>query len=160
MKFMDPESIDERTTVGEFFRQAARLGDRALVHHHLEGEWRPVSWADMSARSLAVAGHLIEAGVKHGDRVLLMSPNCVEWLYSDLAIQTVGAIPVPIYPSTPAEVCEQIAKNSRAVLAIVADAKTAGKLQGKGTLKQVVRIDGDLRKWIGKAPSPDVLALI
>ena len=146
--------------MGEFFRQAARLGDRPLVFHHQEGEWQPVRWSEMSSRSLALAGHLIEAGVKHGDRVLLMSANCVEWLYADLAIQTVGAIPVPVYPSTTAEVAEQIAKNSRAVLAIVADAKMAAKLDGKGTLKQVVRIDGELRRWIAKEPSPELMRKI
>ena len=89
-----------------------------------------------------------------------MSPNCVEWLYSDLAIQTVGAVPVPIYPSSSAEVTGQIAEDSGAVLAVAADAPMAEMLALRGNLKKVVRIDGELQDWITGEPSPALMGRI
>ena len=45
------------------------------------------------ARSLALA--LREIGVKRGDNVAIISDNCPQWLVSDLAILSLGAIDVP-----------------------------------------------------------------
>ena len=50
---------------------------------------------------LAVASALVDTGVTAGDTVVLMSENRVEWIYCDLAIQSLGAVTVPIYPSSP-----------------------------------------------------------
>src|SRR5712691_7622401 len=61
------------------------------------------TWADMRRSALAVASALVEADVKPGDAVILISENRVEWLYCDFAIQSVGAMTVPIYPSSPPE---------------------------------------------------------
>lgn len=37
-------------------------------------------------------------GIVAGDRVLLYLPNCPQWLVAYLALQTVGAVPVPVSP--------------------------------------------------------------
>ena len=81
-----------------FFRQAARFGDRPLIHYLRDDAWQIETWADMQRDVLAVASGLVAAGVKPRDHVLLMSENSLEWLYCDLAIQAAGAITVPIYP--------------------------------------------------------------
>ena len=70
-----------------FFRQAARFGDRPLIHHRRDNAWQIETWADMQRDVLAVASGLIESGVQAGDHVILMSENRLEWLYCDLAIQ-------------------------------------------------------------------------
>ena len=67
---VNPDAIADRTTVGVFFRQAARFGDRPLVHYRgTEPTWSVATWADMERWVLAVASALVEAGVKAGDSV-------------------------------------------------------------------------------------------
>ena len=149
---LNPESIADRTTVGVFFRQAARYGDRPLVHYPDGTAWKAASWADMRRYTLAVASALVEAGVKPGDNVVLMGPNSLEWIYCDFGIQAAGAVAVPIYSGTVPEVAQTIAANCDAVMAIMSDAKMATKLQTGQILKSVVRMDVDVPQWVSQAP--------
>ena len=96
-KALRPEAIAERTTVGAFFRQAARFGDDPLIHYLTGSGWQVATWAGMKAAVLAIASALVETGVKAGDHVVLLSENRYEWIYCDFGIQAAGAITVPIY---------------------------------------------------------------
>src|SRR6266700_5788203 len=149
---MEPERLDDRTTVGLFFRQAARLGDRTLVRHHDGAGWRGLSWSRFRDLTLRVAARLVREGVAPGDRVVIMSENRVEWLYCDLAIQAAGAVTVPIYPSTPAKMAQAIAEDAGARLALVSD-----ELADRLHLDRVARFDADLPGWVEAEPDPELL---
>ena len=153
MAELNPEGIADRTTVGVFFSQASRLASRPLVHHHDGNGWKVHTWSDMKRDALAVASALIDAGVKQGDRVILMSENRIEWLYCDFGIQTAGAVTVPIYPATAKAVIEKIIKNSEAVIGIASDSKLAADLPVGGTLRKVVTIDNDVATWTARRPA-------
>ena len=152
LQVVDAERISERTVPGVFWRQAAALGSKTLFHHHRGGGWQEVSWAEVARKVGRLAAALADAGVGPGDRVLLMSENRLEWILSDLAIMTAGAVTVPIYPSTVARVAQQIAENSQARVAIATD-ETAGRLQ----VERVVRMDAELRSWLESEPSAAAL---
>ena len=153
---INPDSIADRTTVGVFFRQAARFGDRALVHHQAAaGSWTVATWADLQRSVLAVASALVEAGVKAGDSVVLMSENRLEWIFCDLAIQSVGAVTVPIYPSSPPELAQKIASDSGAVLAIASGELLAAKLTTGGHLQHIARMDAEVAQWLTEGPKHD-----
>lgn len=149
---LNPETIADRTTVGVFFRQAARFGDRPLIHYPTNQGWKVETWADLRRDILAVASALVEAGVKPGESVILMGPNSLEWLYCDFAIQAAGAIAVPIYSGTVPEVAQTIAANCDAVMAIMSDAKMAAKLETTDTLQGIVRMDVEVAQWVAQAP--------
>jgi long-chain acyl-CoA synthetase len=106
----------------------------------------------MKRNVLAVASALVDAGVKAGDSVVLISENRVEWIYCDIAIQSVGAITVPIYPSSPPELAQKIASDSGAVLAIASGEKLAGKLATTGPLRRLARMDTDVAQWVSREP--------
>ena len=109
----------------------------------------------MQRHVLAVASALIAAGVEARDSVLLISENRVEWVYCDFAIQTVGAITVPVYPSSPAEMAQEIATDSAAKYAIASGASLAAKLQVGGALREIATMDGKVADWVGQA-SPNL----
>ncbi len=104
---------------------------------------------------LAVAAGLIEAGVRHGDCVIIMSDNRPEWLYCDFAIQAIGAVTVPVYPNVSADAARVIAANSAATFAIVSDAELAPKLATGGPLRQVASMDREIAQWV-KQPGRNV----
>src|SRR5690242_194333 len=149
---LNPEGIAGRTTVGVFFSQAARFGSRPLAHYRSGDAWKVETWADMKRDVLAVASALVDAGVKAGDSVILMAPNRLEWLYCDLGIQAAGAVTVPIYAGTPAEIVEKIASNSEAVMAIVSDTAMGSRLKVAGRMRQVFTMDADVSAWAVRRP--------
>src|SRR5258706_16364950 len=83
---LNPEGIADRTTVGVFFGQAARYGERPLVHHLVAEKWKTETWADMKRYVLAVASPLGDARVKQGDRAVLLGGDRYEGLGFPLAV--------------------------------------------------------------------------
>jgi long-chain acyl-CoA synthetase len=149
---LNPEGIADRTTVGVFFGQAARYGERPLVHHLVGEKWKTETWADMKRYVLAVASALVDAGVKQGDRVVLLGENRYEWLVSDFGVQAAGGVTVPIYTGTAPEVIQKIVDNSEAVLAIASNDSLASKLRAGGSMKKIVTIDTDVTAWMARRP--------
>src|ERR1700694_4975791 len=147
---LNPDAISDRTTVGVLFRQAARYGDRPLVHYPVGKAWNTATWTDMARCSLAVASALVEAGVKAGDHVVLLGPNSLSWLHCDFGIQAVGAIAVPIYSGTVPETVQTIIENCEAVMAIASDSKMASKLKTNETLRSIVTMDSEVEKWLAQ----------
>jgi long-chain acyl-CoA synthetase len=138
--------------VGVFFRQAARYGDRALVHFQSGDQWKVHSWNDAQRNVLAVASGLIDAGVRAGDSVILISENRVEWICCDWAIQSIGAITVPIYPNSPPEMAQTIAVDCAATFAIASSATLAAKLKVEGPLRKIALMDSEVAGWMKDAP--------
>ncbi|MFJ2112360.1 MULTISPECIES: AMP-dependent synthetase/ligase [unclassified Streptomyces] len=75
----------------------------ALCRKDAEGRWRDVTSADFRDEVLALAKGLLAQGVRFGDRVAIMSRTRYEWTLFDFALWTVGAQPVPVYPTSSAE---------------------------------------------------------
>ena len=138
--------------MGVFFRQAARYGDRALVHFQSGDQWKVHSWNDAQRNVLAVASGLIDAGVRAGDSVILISENRVEWICCDWAIQSIGAITVPIYPNSPPEMAQTIAVDCAATFAIASSATLAAKLKVEGPLRKIALMDSEVAAWMKDAP--------
>lgn len=59
------------------------------------GVFQSVSYSQLYSDINALAASLHHRGMKRGDNVGLISDNRSEWLLSDLAIQTLGAVDVP-----------------------------------------------------------------
>src|SRR5690348_15554309 len=100
-----------------------------------------------------VAAGLVAEGVQAGDRVIIMADNRLEWLYLDVAIQTAGAVTVPIYASTPARVAQTIAVDAGARVAFVAD-----DLRDRLQVERLVAVDADLPAWVAEPADPELLA--
>ena len=69
---------------------------RAQMYRTAEG-WRPIAAHEMLRRVAGLSKALGELGIKSGDCVAILAPNCPEWHIADFAIQGVGAVSVPIY---------------------------------------------------------------
>ncbi|MFE0462767.1 AMP-dependent synthetase/ligase [Kitasatospora sp. NPDC058965] len=90
-----------------------------------DGGWQDVSAAAFAAEVAATAKGLIAAGIRPGDRVLLLCRTRYEWTLLDFATWTAGAVLVPVYPSSSAEQAEWIVRDCGPALALAEDAATA-----------------------------------
>ncbi|OAN66760.1 hypothetical protein A7X12_11260 [Sphingomonas sp. TDK1] len=55
-----------------------------------------IAYQDLEPRVLAAAAGLIDQGIVPGDTVALWAPNCPGWIIAALAIQSAGAVMVPL----------------------------------------------------------------
>ncbi|MGB3683741.1 MAG: long-chain fatty acid--CoA ligase [Rubrobacteraceae bacterium] len=134
--------------VGLIFRNADSLGDETALGVKAGGGWRTISHAGVYERVRNVAAGLAALGVGRGSRVGLMSGNRPEWLISDLAIQSLGAINVPIYPTLEAGQVSHIVEDSGSHVAIVESRDMLRRMltarQGVSGLRHVVTLERGL----------------
>ncbi|PIM51669.1 hypothetical protein CS062_18835, partial [Roseateles chitinivorans] len=68
----------------------------------VDGQDRPVRYADLARRARAVAAALQDAGLPVGARVLLALEGTDDYLVAFLGCQYAGVIAVPVFPPEPA----------------------------------------------------------
>ncbi|HDH87017.1 MAG TPA: long-chain fatty acid--CoA ligase [Desulfobacteraceae bacterium] len=61
------------------------------------GIWREITWLEYLDNVKAVALGLVDLGLRKGDIVTIISTNRPEWIYAELAAQSVGAISLGLY---------------------------------------------------------------
>jgi long-chain acyl-CoA synthetase len=101
-----PLNPDEPTTLVEVFECVARLHPRPdTLNYKRDGRWLAISSDEMLGRARYIAGGLYSLGVRHGDRVAILSESRPEWTLTDAGCSFATAINVPIYPTlTPPQV--------------------------------------------------------
>ncbi|MBM4167767.1 MAG: long-chain fatty acid--CoA ligase [Ignavibacteria bacterium] len=74
----------------------------------VDGRWKPYSSSEVAAIVRKRALGLYKLGIRHGDRVGLLSENSPDWVMCDYAILANGACTVPIYTTQIPEQVEYI----------------------------------------------------
>jgi long-chain acyl-CoA synthetase len=100
-----------------------------------------LTYAQIDAQANRLASALKAEGLKHGDRVVLFLPNCIELVISIFAILKAGSVFVPLNQSTKLDKCVSILNNCQAHAFI-----TSGRhfelaqqlMQGVPSLKTVI----------------------
>lgn len=67
------------------------------------GSWVSMSTATFLTKANEMSLALLALGIEKGERVALISTNRVEWNVMDIALQQIGAILVPLYPTISSE---------------------------------------------------------
>ena len=124
-EYTTPAVIEPPTTGSlsdPVWANASSHPDTAVFSRRVAGGWLDISAAEFARQVSGVAKGLIAAGVKHGDRVALLSASRYEWTLIDYAIWSIGAATVPIYETSSASQVQWILTDSEAVVAIVESA--------------------------------------
>lgn len=136
-------------------RYAYRPASRVKVGE----KWQIRTYADMGRRVEAISLALVEHGIARGDRVAIFSHNSPEWIEIDLAVMTVGAVPVPIYPTSTGEQVVHIIADAGVRIACVAgpaERDLVVSIHDRTTsLKAVVVIDTPESDEDGRSGSED-----
>ncbi len=112
-----------------------------------EARFDPVTYRDWFARIERTAIALKSVGVGPGSRVLLMMETRYEWLICDLAILTLGAWTVPVYPNLPTMQLAHVVRDARPGVAIVSRPEPLRRLLSVESLGKRLRtailVDGE-----------------
>src|SRR5690606_10892145 len=118
---------------------------------------QPVTWGQFALQIRGVARYLVEHDVEPGERIAIYAHNSVAWASAALGVQTVGAVFVPIYPSSTPEQVAYILEHAEVKHCFVAGADQMARLeQARARLAvppQVIDLDG--AAWPADAPVVD-----
>jgi long-chain acyl-CoA synthetase len=85
------------------------------------GSWVSISTKEYIDKANSVSRGFLSLGIEAGDKIAIISNNRSEWHICDIAIQQVGAIGVPVYPTISEEDYEFIFNDAKIKLCIVSD---------------------------------------
>jgi len=100
------------------------------------GKWRNYSTLEMQQTVNKLSAGLLKLGVsgsdfspENSDKIGIISNNRPEWVFTDLAVQQIGAILVPIYPTTNPNELEFILNDARVKYLFVSNVEMLTKVK-------------------------------
>ena len=123
-----PSTPSGETVPARFAHQAEALAQKALFLVKRSGAYQPTTWRQAAQDVRALGSFLLHRQIEPGDRVLILSENRAEWALADIAIQSVGAWSVPIYPTLLAPDILGICRDCQPRLCVASTAEQAAKL--------------------------------
>jgi long-chain acyl-CoA synthetase len=116
-------------TLPKLLRVRARTtpGEVALREKEY-GIWQRVTWEDYLGHVRRFGLGLASLGVGAGDKVAILSENCREWAWAELAAMSLSAIGVGVYPTSPAAEVKYVVAHCEAVVVVCEDQEQVDKI--------------------------------
>jgi len=118
-----PQAAPPRSLVEMQERACREHAARPLFGTKVGAEYQWTSYGQLAERVDQFRAALALLGVRAGDRVAVISDNCVEWAVAAYATYGLGAQYVPMYEAQSPKDWEYILRDSGAVVLLVANAK-------------------------------------
>ncbi|SIS85153.1 long-chain acyl-CoA synthetase [Roseivivax lentus] len=109
-------------------RNATRFGARPAFREKEFGIWQTWTWSETEREIEAFALGLLDMGVAPGDFVAIIGRNRPSLYWSMVSIQSVGAVPVPLYQDAVAEEMAYVLDHCGAKLVIAEDQEQVDKV--------------------------------
>lgn len=151
-KIIKGEPLKDLPVPGEtlpaiFLKQKNKYGaNRVALRTKVDDFWKEYSWDAYFDNIEKVAAGFLSLGIKPLDRVCLISTNCPEWLFISMAVQSIGAYLVPIYPNSTPDQAKYVVEHSEANLLVVQNHeqlfKTKKWREKTGNLSEIILMSG------------------
>ena len=117
------------TLPGLLQQQAEKSGYRCHALREKEfGIWQSVTWQEYYEHVKYFSLGMVTLGLKKGDTVSIIGDNRPEWIYAELASQSIGAVPVGIYQDAIFNEVSYIINLSRSKIVVAEDQEQCDKI--------------------------------
>jgi len=117
-------------TLSQFFLNTLKLYQKDdFMRYKESGKYVPISTQEFGNQVKNFALGLKDLGVEPGDKLIILSENCPNWVITDLANLCIGGITVPIYTSLVPEQIKYIIDNSDAGVVVCSDLELWKKIE-------------------------------
>lgn len=82
-----------------FFHACDQFASKTAFMTKEDGQWTNISYAQAEDRVIHIAKCLLHIGMERQDHIAIFATNCPEWVLLDLAVQSIGGVTVPVYPT-------------------------------------------------------------
>ena len=77
--------------------RAERWGDRVYLRYRRDNQEFALTWKEFAGQTFQIARHLLDQGIRRGDRIGMLSENRADMFIFELAAMSIGAISVPVF---------------------------------------------------------------
>lgn len=123
-----------------FMRVATANAPRAILWQDEFSNWEPLSSDQIYHRVHSLAEAFLSWGARKGDRIALISENRWEWVVTDFAILSIGAVNVPIYPTLTGDQIAVLLADAGCRIAVVSTRQQFEKLNAVRSQTHLERI--------------------
>ena len=125
----DARHVSAHDTIPKFLlRNAKVFSARPAMREKYLGIWQTTSWSETLDEVRLVANGLHTLGLKRGDKVAIVGDNRPRLYWAICAIQSLGAVPVPVYQDSVAEEMGYVLDHAEVSYAIVENQEQVDKL--------------------------------
>ena len=111
------------------YHQVKNYPNATMFVTKVSGDWIGTSTQQFLDEVMLVSRGLIALNVQKGDRVSVSANNRVEWNIFDIAVQQIGAILVPLYPTSSESDYSFILNNASVKLIVVSNKELFDKVE-------------------------------
>jgi len=140
----DAPELPAQNLVMAFYLQVDRLGDDLAIRDEARGQ--DLTWNELRDTVHRIAGGLAKLGIARGDTVAIMLNNRWEFIPSDLAAVSLGAVPFSIYQTSAPEQIQYLLSDAESKVVITEQAFLDRIKEARGgipSLEQVIVVDGE-----------------
>jgi long-chain acyl-CoA synthetase len=150
-----------QTTFPQLLLQHASQRPTAAAMREKEyGIWQSLSWSDLAAMVEHLAAGLHQAGLKKGEHMVVVGANRPRLYATMLAVQSLGAVPVPLYQDAAALECVFPVNNADVRFAFAEDQEQVDKLlEIRDKCPQLTHIYFDDSRGLRSYDEPGLAAL-
>lgn len=112
-----------------FVQAAEQYKNLPALRFRKDNSWHSIDWNEWKDRVRDTALGLHAAGISTGDKIAILSENCPEWTFADLASLSLGAATVPIYPTASPNDIAYILKHAEIKILFVSNDQHLERLQ-------------------------------
>lgn len=106
-----------------------RSGENPGVWIKKEGTYEPLTWNEIYTQVNHLAAFLQQKGFQKGHHVAILSETRYEWILADLALQALGCISIPIYPTLLEKQVNALLEHSESAAIFISDESHLEKLK-------------------------------
>jgi long-chain acyl-CoA synthetase len=136
-----------------------RPGDAAMREKEY-GIWQSLTWRDLAAMVEQLAAGLHQAGLRRGEHMVVVGSNRPRLYATMLAVQSLGAVPIPLYQDAAGAECVFPINNAEVRFAFAEDQEQVDKLlEVRESCPQLQHIYFDDPRGLRKYDEPGLAAI-
>lgn len=143
-----------------FWARVKQHGDAVLMRQKDLGIWRAYSWREVAQIVREIGAGLVSLGFAPGEVVSVLANTCREWVWVDLAGQSMGGIVNGIYPTDAASQAEYLCSDSGSVYLFVEDDEQLDKyIEIRDRLPKIRKVIVFDMEGLSRLDDPQVISL-
>ena len=120
--------LTNKTLPQVFLDRVVQCGEMVALREKDFGIWQTITWNQYLSHVQHFALGLVSLGFQRGNHLAIISENCKEWLYADLACMSLGGVTLGVYPTSPYPEVKYVVNHSDSVIIVCEDQEQTDKI--------------------------------